>query len=61
MVRPHAALHDFGQISQVEGVVAFGGRGQHLRADCVVCLDSGGDEGLADALDGLIEVTPADT
>jgi len=57
-VRAHAALHHLRQVSQVEGVVAFGGRGQHFGADGVVHLDGGSQQGLGHALDGLVEIAP---
>eukprot|EP00964_Phaeocystis_antarctica_P055483 scaffold32640_cov63-Phaeocystis_antarctica.AAC.1 len=49
--RLHDALEDLGDVAQVEGVVALGGRGQQLGRDVLVDVDRGLDHGVARALD----------
>lgn len=53
-------MEHFGQVPQVEGVVAFGRRGQHLGLDGVVAGNARIYQLLAHAFDGLITVCGVD-
>lgn len=48
---PTADLSNFGEVSQIEGIVALGRRGQQLSTDSVVGLHSTGHNGAAQRLE----------
>ena len=58
-VTAHAALSHLGKVTQVEGVVTLGGRGQQLCPNGVVDLQRGRHQRLCGVLNGFVEVAPA--